>query len=61
MPFYSVSDAREQLSALVERALRGERVIITRYGQPVVELKVIGQSGFSSPVTVSKDEPPSQP
>jgi prevent-host-death family protein len=38
MGHHSVVEAKNQLSALIERALKGERVVITRHGQPVVEL-----------------------
>ena len=33
-----VSYAREQLSALITRAIAGERIIITRHGRRVIEL-----------------------
>jgi prevent-host-death family protein len=38
---HSVVEAKNQLSELIDRALNGERVIITRHGRPVVELKPI--------------------
>lgn len=41
MATYSVSEAKNQLSQLIDRALAGEEVIITRHGQPVVELRPI--------------------
>lgn len=34
----TISEAKAQLSALVERALAGEEVIIARAGKPVVKL-----------------------
>lgn len=34
----SLADAKAQLSALVERVVRGEAVRITRRGKPVVQL-----------------------
>jgi prevent-host-death family protein len=37
----SVAEARNQLSELIDRALRGERVVITRHGHPVVELRPV--------------------
>jgi prevent-host-death family protein len=41
MSTHSVADARNQLSALIDRALQGEAVVITRHGQAVVELKPV--------------------
>lgn len=38
MSTYSVAHAKEQLSRLIEEALSGETVTITRHGKPVVEL-----------------------
>lgn len=39
MTTYSVADAKNQLPKLIDRALAGEEVIITRRGKPVVELR----------------------
>jgi prevent-host-death family protein len=39
MSTYSVAEAKNQLSELIDRALKGEGVVITRHGRPVVELK----------------------
>ena len=36
---YSVADAKNRLPRLIDRALAGEQVIITRRGKPVVELR----------------------
>jgi prevent-host-death family protein len=41
MSRHSVSDAKTHLPALIDRALAGEPVVITRQGRPVVELKPI--------------------
>jgi prevent-host-death family protein len=41
MTTYSVTEAKNQLSRLIDRALKGEDVVITRHGQPVVELKPV--------------------
>jgi antitoxin (DNA-binding transcriptional repressor) of toxin-antitoxin stability system len=41
MPTYSVSEAKNQLSRLIDLAVKGEEVIITRHGQPAVELRAI--------------------
>jgi antitoxin (DNA-binding transcriptional repressor) of toxin-antitoxin stability system len=36
---HSVVEAKNQLSELIDRALKGEHVVITRHGRAVVELK----------------------
>jgi prevent-host-death family protein len=41
MSTHTVVEAKNQLSELIDRALRGEGVVITRHGRPVVELKPI--------------------
>ncbi len=41
MSTHSVAEAKNQLSKLIDRALKGEGVVITRRGGPVVELKPI--------------------
>ena len=38
MASYRVTEARTQLSRLIERAIAGEEVVITRRGKPVVTL-----------------------
>lgn len=43
MSTYSVADAKNQLSELIDRALRGEGVVITRHGRPMVELKPVDE------------------
>lgn len=39
MTAYSVAEAKNTLPKLIDRALQGEEVIITRRGKPVVELR----------------------
>ncbi len=39
MTAYSVADAKNTLPKLIDRALEGEEVVITRHGKAVVELK----------------------
>src|SRR6516165_12324260 len=41
MSTHSVAEAKNQLSELIDRALDGEDVVITRHGRPVVSLKAI--------------------
>lgn len=39
MTAYSVAQAKNQLPKLIDKALAGEEVVITRRGKPVVELR----------------------
>jgi prevent-host-death family protein len=39
MSRYSVAEAKSGLPALINRAMSGEEVIITRHGKPVAELR----------------------
>jgi len=41
MSTHSVAEAKNKLSKLIDRALKGENVVITRHGQPVVEMKPV--------------------
>lgn len=41
MSSYSVADAKNGLPRLIDRALEGEEVVITRHGKPVVELRAL--------------------
>jgi antitoxin (DNA-binding transcriptional repressor) of toxin-antitoxin stability system len=45
MSQHSVVEAKNQLSSLIDRALKGEDVVITRHGTPVVELKAVRPAG----------------
>ena len=38
MGTFSISEAKTRLSELIESALRGEKIVITRRGKPVAEL-----------------------
>jgi prevent-host-death family protein len=40
---YSVAEAKDELSTLIDRALKGEDVVITRDGAPVIELRPIAE------------------
>jgi prevent-host-death family protein len=44
MSRHSVAEARNNLSELIARAERGEEVVITRHGRPVIELKPVEQT-----------------
>ena len=39
MSSYCVAEAKNRLPALIDKALEGEEVVITRRGKPVVELR----------------------
>ena len=39
MPSYSVAEAKNTLPRLIDRAMAGEEVVITRHGKIVVEVK----------------------
>ena len=39
MSVYSVAEAKNRLPTLIDKALAGEEVIITRRGKPVAELR----------------------
>lgn len=41
MSQHSVAEAKNQLSRLIDRALEGESVVITRHGHAVVELRPV--------------------
>jgi prevent-host-death family protein len=41
MSTHSVAEAKNRLSELIDRVLKGEGVVITRHGKPVIELKPI--------------------
>jgi prevent-host-death family protein len=41
MAQHSVAEAKNHLSDLIDRAVAGEPVVITRHGHPVVELKAV--------------------
>ncbi len=39
MAAYSVAEAKNTLPRLLDKAIEGERVIITRHGKPVAEIR----------------------
>lgn len=44
MAQYSVAEARDGLSGLIDKALEGEEVVITRHGKPVVEVRAAART-----------------
>jgi len=45
MASYSIAKAKDNLSKLIDEALAGEDVTITRHGKPVVELRPARSAG----------------
>ena len=41
MTTHSIAEAKNRLSELIDRALKGEDVVITLHGRPVVELRPV--------------------
>ena len=41
MPHYSVATTKDKLSSLIDKALAGEEVVITRHGKPTVKLNIV--------------------
>lgn len=41
MSTHSIAELQDRLPELIDRALAGERVVITRDGRPVIELKSV--------------------
>lgn len=51
MGSYSIADAKNGLPGLIDRALSGEHVVITRHGKAVVELRPALPSTNPEPVS----------
>ena len=45
MSTHIVAEAKNRLPELIDRALKGENVVITRHGRPVAELRPIPKPG----------------
>jgi uncharacterized protein (TIGR02246 family) len=54
MSRYSVAEAKAGLTALINRALAGDEVIITRHGKVVAELRAPGSQGGPTPGEAAK-------
>lgn len=48
MAHYSVATTKDQLSRLIDKALAGEEVIITRHGKPTVAFSVVEKRPVST-------------
>lgn len=55
MSAYSVANAKSSLPSLINRAMAGEEVIITRHGRPVVELRAMAVADSPSFVADGHD------
>jgi antitoxin (DNA-binding transcriptional repressor) of toxin-antitoxin stability system len=53
MSTHTVAEAKDHLPELIDRALQGEDVIITREGRPVAELKAVPAPPPHRPVTAA--------
>ena len=51
MPRYSVAEAMESLPALIDKALAGEDVTLTRDGEPPVELRASARQPALRPIS----------
>lgn len=49
MSEHSIAEAKDRLPELIERALNGEGVVITRHGRPIVELRPVELSTRALP------------
>ena len=52
MTEHSVAETKNQLSALIDRAIAGEKVVITRHGKPVAEIRAVP----APPRRITKDD-----
>ncbi len=48
MPIVNIHEAKTHLSRLIERALKGEHLVIAKAGKPLVELRAIDGAGVSA-------------
>ena len=56
VPVYSIAEAKDSLSKLVDEVLAGDDVTITRHGKPVVDLLPAKPSGSGYPSAQLLDE-----
>ncbi len=55
MSTHTLAEAQDHLPDLIDRALRGEGVVITRDGQPAVELRPVTRAVSMPPTKVDID------
>ena len=56
MGTHSITEAANQLPSLIDEALNGEEVVITREGRPVAELRAIRPNAEPKPMSGSSLE-----
>lgn len=56
MPNYSVAQARNGLPRLIDKAIAGEEVVITRHGKVVAEVRAKAEPGSAPGISLSKHE-----
>lgn len=44
MPSYSVATTKDNLSSLIDKAMAGEEVIVTRHGKPTIAFRAAEES-----------------
>jgi prevent-host-death family protein len=49
MPHYSVATTKDNLASLIDKALAGEEVVITRHGKPTVRMQVVEETRPKTP------------
>jgi prevent-host-death family protein len=49
MAQYSVAEAKARFSELIDKAVSGQAVVITRHGSPVVEIRLVGTKQRAAP------------
>lgn len=54
MPAYGIAEAKAKFSELIDRAARGEEVLITRHGKPVVRWSRPAQREAGRAVSVAE-------
>jgi prevent-host-death family protein len=54
MSTHSVAEAKNRLPALIDKAIEGEEVVITRHGRPVAELRPAGRRATRSGKTMTE-------
>lgn len=53
MARYGVAEAKDGLPALIDKAIAGEEVVITRHGRPVAELRSVTSAAKTADVAAA--------
>jgi len=51
MSNHSVAETKNQLSELIDRAEKGEEIVITRHGRPVAKISAVAPERKPEPIT----------